>query len=161
MRATDRLACRQNPLPQRAFLFRDKLLAASMQLKVGARPSECPHHIGNTFSSPHGLHFGEGAPLRGGAKASGASRSGAAKRSRPRPSHSFLFVRSITARIPPWSASCSSPARHVPKYTSHFPGWSRFKPTRSLAKACPKHRLRPWSQIIPLSLTNLLFHPAG
>ncbi len=51
---------------------------------VGRR-SEAPHRIGNTFSSPHGLHFEEGAPLRGGAEASVASRSGTAKRSMEMP----------------------------------------------------------------------------
>ncbi len=49
------------------------------------RGSEAPHRIGNTFSSPHGLHFEEGAPLRGGAEASVASRSGTAKRSMEMP----------------------------------------------------------------------------
>ena len=59
----------------------------------GARSSECPHRMGYTFSSPHRLHFKESAPLRGEAEASVASRSGTAKRSQPRPAHSFFFVR--------------------------------------------------------------------
>ena len=35
--------------------------------KSVGRDSESPHGIGNTLSPPHGLHFKEGAPLRGSA----------------------------------------------------------------------------------------------
>jgi hypothetical protein len=35
----------------------DDPTAGTIMIEVGVRPSECPHRIGNSLSSPHGLHF--------------------------------------------------------------------------------------------------------
>ncbi len=52
---------------------------------TSTRPRRNPRWAMRGSSSPHGLHFEEGAPLRGGAEASVASRSGTAKRSMEMP----------------------------------------------------------------------------